>query len=158
MISAGLKLDVYFGESLTSGGRTADDALMDCFAAHELQVAALYRGIEGFGIGRPIHTSRFPDVSADLPLVAEAIDSRERIEATLPDVHAIVDKGLVPNDTSLMAGGAAGPPAAAGAAVPRGGGRGEGRRGAGGWGRFGGQRGGGARRGTTTLYRAVFDL
>jgi len=83
VISAGLKLDVYFGDSLASGDRMADQALMDCFADHELEVAALYRGIEGFGIGRRIHTERFPDVSTDLPLVAEAIDTREPLSVEL---------------------------------------------------------------------------
>ena len=63
MISAGLKLDVYFGESLNSGSRMANEVVMDCFARHGLLVAALYRGIEGFGIGRRIHTERFPDIS-----------------------------------------------------------------------------------------------
>jgi PII-like signaling protein len=105
VISAGLKLDVYFGEALNCGRRTADDALIACFARHELEVAALYRGIEGFGIGRRIHTERFPDISTDLPLVAEAIDTRERIEAVLPDVDAIVDKGLVTIEHSVVAAG-----------------------------------------------------
>jgi PII-like signaling protein len=105
VISAGLKLDVYFGESLNSGRRMANDALMDCFARHGLEVAALYRGIEGFGIGRRIRTERFPDISTDLPLIAEAIDTRERIEAVLPDVHALVDKGLVTIEHSLLAVG-----------------------------------------------------
>ena len=105
MISAGLKLDVYLGESLNSGRRMANEALMDCFARHELEVAALYRGIEGFGIGRRIHTGRFPDISTDLPLIAEALDTRERIEAALPDVDAIVDRGLVTIEHSLLAVG-----------------------------------------------------
>jgi PII-like signaling protein len=105
VIGAGLKLDVYFGDALTSGHRLASDALIECFAAHGLQLAALYRGIEGFGIGRRIHTERFPDISTDLPLVAEAIDSRERIEAVLPDVHALVDKGLTTIEHSLVASG-----------------------------------------------------
>jgi PII-like signaling protein len=105
VISAGLKLDVYFGESLSSGGRMANEALMDCFSDHGLEVAALYRGIEGFGIGRRIHTERFPDISTDLPLIAEAIDTRERIERALPDVHRIVDKGLVTIEHSLLAVG-----------------------------------------------------
>ena len=78
---------------------------MDCFARHELEVAALYRGIEGFGIGRRIHTERFPDISTDLPLIAEAIDTREKIESVLPDVHAIIDKGLVTIEHSLLAVG-----------------------------------------------------
>jgi PII-like signaling protein len=106
VIGEGLKLDVYFGESLTSGPSLASDALMDCFARHQLEVAALYRGIEGFGIGRRIHTERFPDVSTDLPLVAEAIDTRERIEAVLPDVDALIDKGLVTIEHSRLAVGA----------------------------------------------------
>src|SRR4051794_3807999 len=83
----------------------ANEVLMDCFARHGLEVAALYRGIEGFGIGRRIHTGRFPDISTDLPLIAEAIDTRERIEAVLPDVHTIVDKGLVTIEHSLVAVG-----------------------------------------------------
>jgi PII-like signaling protein len=105
VIGAGLKLDVYFGDALTTGHRQTSDALMECFAAHDLELAVLYRGIEGFGIGRRIHTERFPDISTDLPLVAEAIDSRERIEAVLPDVHALVDKGLTTVERSLVASG-----------------------------------------------------
>lgn len=105
MISSGLKLDVYFGDSLTSGGRPADEALIDLFARHELQAAALFRGIEGFGIGRRIHTERFPDISTDLPLIAEAIDTRERIEAVLPEVDEIVGRGLVTIEHSLLAVG-----------------------------------------------------
>jgi PII-like signaling protein len=100
VIGAGLKLDVYFGESLG-----VDDELIGCFARHGLEVAALYRGIEGFGLGRRIHTERFPDISVDLPLVAEAIDARERILAVLPDVDAIVGRGLVTLEHSLLAVG-----------------------------------------------------
>ncbi len=60
MISEGLKLDVYFGESLESDGQMANEVLMDCFARHELEVAALYRGVEGFGLGRRIRTGASP--------------------------------------------------------------------------------------------------
>jgi PII-like signaling protein len=140
MISAGLKLNVYFGESLN-----ASDALMDCFARHQLEAAALYRGIEGYGIGRRIHTERFPDVSTDLPLIAEAIDARERIEAVLPDVDAIVERGLVTIEHSLLAVGegvcTAEFPAGAGSA-----------------GRLIVYCGRGERSGGTTAYRAVVDL
>lgn len=100
MIAEGLKLDVYFGESLG-----ADDALMACFAQHELEAAALYRGIEGYGLGRRLHTERFPDISTDLPLIAEAIDTRSKIEAVLADVDAIVSRGLVTLEPSLLATG-----------------------------------------------------
>ena len=105
MTRAGLKLDVYFGESLTSGHQLASDALMEHFERHGLEVAALYRGVEGFGIGRRIHTERFPDISTDLPLIAEAIDTRERIEAVLGGVDELVDCGLVTLEHSRLAVG-----------------------------------------------------
>jgi PII-like signaling protein len=145
VISAGLKLDVYFGESLNCGRHMANEALMDCFERHGLEVAALYRGIEGFGIGRRIHTERFPDISTDLPLIAEAIDTRERIEAVLPDVHAIVDKGLVTIEHSLIAVGKD----ARTAEFPDG---------AGHAGRLTVYCGRGERTGGTAAYRAVVDL
>lgn len=53
---------------------------MDAMARRRVAASALCHGIEGFGLGRRIHTGRFPDVSTDLPLVACAVDSRQRIE------------------------------------------------------------------------------
>jgi PII-like signaling protein len=118
---------------------------MDCLERHGVEVAALYRGIEGFGIGRRIHTERFPDISSDLPLIAEAIDSRERIAALLPDVDAIVDRGLVTIEPSLLAVGddcrEADLPDGVGSA-----------------GRLTVYCGRGARAGGTAAYRAVVDL
>jgi PII-like signaling protein len=103
VISAGLKLDVYFGETQTAGRHLASDALMECFDRHGVGVGVLYRGIEGFGIGRRIHTARFPDISTDLPLIAEAIGTRERIQGMLDEVDSIVDKGLVTLEHSRVA-------------------------------------------------------
>ena len=60
----------------------------------------------GLGLaGRRIHTERFADVSIDLPLVAEAIDTRERIEGVLADLDAILDRGLVTSSTRASAVG-----------------------------------------------------
>ena len=56
---------------------------------------ALLRGIEGFGINRRIHAERFPDLSTDLPLLAIAVDTAERIRGVLDDVDLAVPRGLV---------------------------------------------------------------
>lgn len=103
MIADALKLSVYFGESLTAGPRLASDALMACFAAHRPTVATLLRGIEGFGLNRRIHAERFPDVSTDLPLLAVAVDARERILAMLEDVDRTVPRGLVTLEEARLA-------------------------------------------------------
>jgi PII-like signaling protein len=104
-VTEALKLWVYFGESQITGADLTSDALMDAMARRRVAASALCRGIEGFGLGRRIHTGRFPDVSTDLPLVACAVDSRERIEALLDDVDSVVADGLVTLEHARLARG-----------------------------------------------------
>lgn len=104
MIDA-LKLWIYFGDSQLTGAELTSDALMDCMARRQVAVSALCRGIMGFGLNRRIHTERFPDVSTDLPLVACAVDSPERIRALLLDVDRVVADGLVTLEHARLAAG-----------------------------------------------------
>src|SRR5262249_6283288 len=92
VIAEAFKLSVYFGDSVAVGPELASDALMERMAAHDVPVAALFRGIEGFGINRRIHTGHFPDISTDLPLLGMAVDERHRIEALLPEVDRAVPR------------------------------------------------------------------
>ncbi len=103
MIADALKLSVYFGDSATAGSKLASHALMQRMAEREVKVAALFRGVEGFGYHRRIHVGRFPDVSADLPLLAMAVDERARIESLLEDVDEIVSQGLVTLEHARLA-------------------------------------------------------
>jgi PII-like signaling protein len=100
-----LKLWVFFGDSQLTGAELTSDALMDAFARRRVIASALCRGIEGFGLGRRIHTERFPDVSTDLPLVACAVDSPERIQALIDEVDRVVADGLVTVERARLATG-----------------------------------------------------
>jgi PII-like signaling protein len=102
-VTDAFKLWVYFGDSQRTGGELTSDALMDSLARRHVAVSALCRGIEGFGLGRRIHTGRFPDVSTDLPLVACAVDSRERILALLDEIDHVVADGLVTLERARLA-------------------------------------------------------
>jgi PII-like signaling protein len=90
-----LKLTVYFGESDRVHGELLSDALLDLFEEHRLHAAVLMRAVEGFGIQQSLRTDRFLTLSEDLPLVAVAVDERERIEALLSRVEELVTGGLV---------------------------------------------------------------
>jgi PII-like signaling protein len=59
--------------------------------------------VEGFGINRRIRAERFPDISTDLPLLAVAVDQRDRIEPMLDAVDAIVPQGLVTLEYARLA-------------------------------------------------------
>lgn len=90
-----LKLTTYFGERDRSEGRLLADALLDLYGEHRLLCSVLLRGAEGFGAPHHIRTDRLLSLSEDLPAVAVAIDSRERIEAVLPSVRQIQHRGLI---------------------------------------------------------------
>lgn len=90
-----LKLSAYFGESERSGGRFFADALVDRFEAEGLAASVLLRGAEGFGAKHGLRTDRLLTLSEDLPVVAVAVDARDRVEAALPRVAALGGRGLV---------------------------------------------------------------
>jgi len=68
--------------------------------AHQagLAGASVFRGIEGFGKSNHIHTTRILSLSEDLPAAVVIVDSREKIEAFLPQVDELVTEGLVTLD------------------------------------------------------------
>lgn len=105
-MSASLKLTVYFGERQRTGGRFLADALLDVFGRHEVQASVLLRGIEGFGLKHHLRTDRLLTLSEDLPLMAVAVDTRERIEGLIAEVESLERHGLVTLEPAQPAAGA----------------------------------------------------
>jgi PII-like signaling protein len=100
-----LKLTIYFGERDRAKDAFLADALVDLFARHRFQTSVLLRGTEGFGEKQRLQTQRLLTLSEDLPVVAVAVDARERIEAALPEVHAIMGDGLVTLERARLLSG-----------------------------------------------------
>jgi PII-like signaling protein len=90
-----LKLTSYFGERDRSGRHLVADALLDLYGERGIQNSILLRGVEGFGLEHHLRTDRLLTLSEDLPVVAEAVDVRARIEDILARVVEIQRRGLV---------------------------------------------------------------
>lgn len=97
-----LKLTTYFGERDRANGRFLADALLDVYERHELQASVLLRGTEGFGVKHHLQTQRLLTLSEDLPLVTVAVDTRERITASMGDVTDLTNHGLVTLERARM--------------------------------------------------------
>lgn len=97
-----LKLTSYFGERDRAGDVFLADALIDCYARHELAASLVMRGVEGFGAKHQLRTDRLLTLSEDLPLVSVAVDRRQRIEAVLPEVVALSGDGLMTLERARM--------------------------------------------------------
>lgn len=105
MSEEALTLTTYFGERARIGGRLLADELLDTYAHHEIRAGILLRGVQGFGAKHQLRTDRLLTLSEDLPLMAMAIDTPDRIEALLGDMEGIGHEGLLTLERSRLGGG-----------------------------------------------------
>ncbi|MDP9221213.1 MAG: DUF190 domain-containing protein [Actinomycetota bacterium] len=68
--------------------------------AHDagLAGASVFRGIEGYGSSRQLHTSRILSLAENLPAMIVVIDSATAIEAFLPQLTELDVRGVVALD------------------------------------------------------------
>jgi PII-like signaling protein len=92
--SEALLLRIFIGESDHWHGRPLHMALVEKAREQGLAGATVLRGIEGFGARSVIHTTRLLDLSTDLPIVVEMVDSEERLLKFLEDAGDMVSDGL----------------------------------------------------------------
>ena len=57
--------------------------------------ATVTRGIMAFGASSRIHAAKFLELSLDLPIVIECVETQERIDAILPELDTMVSGGLI---------------------------------------------------------------
>jgi PII-like signaling protein len=100
----GLRVRVHFGESDHTGGtfmrRPLWQVLIEYLRREGAAGATVNRGIAGFGANSIIHTASLVDLSSDLPLTLEWVDSQERVDQLLPGLSAILEGtgGLLTTD------------------------------------------------------------
>jgi hypothetical protein len=75
-------LRVYLTESDRINGMPALEAVLELCREAGLQGITVMRGIEGMGL-HGVHSTSFLSLSSDLPLVVEAVDDTDKIDATV---------------------------------------------------------------------------
>jgi len=94
-ISDGRLLRVYFCESDRYDGHPLEEAIVDALQSAGVSGATVIRGVAGYGGSSILHTTHVLRLSEDLPLVIEAVDTSEKIEAVLPQLAEIARDGLI---------------------------------------------------------------
>jgi PII-like signaling protein len=94
----GTRVRVYFGEHDRYHGTALWRALLDFLRTEHAAGATVLRGIAGYGAHSRIHAATLVDLSSDLPLVLEWVDTDERVARLLPRLTAMLDGGLVTTD------------------------------------------------------------
>ena len=92
------RLRIYIGEADSWEGKSLYQALVLKARELDLAGASVFHGCTGYGASSRIHTASLIDLSADLPIMIEIIDSVEYIEKFLPHLDLMVKQGLVTID------------------------------------------------------------
>lgn len=87
-------LRIFIGETDRHGGMPLSEWIVRRAREHGLAGATVLRGLEGFGAHSRIHTAKILRLSADLPIVIEIVDTREKIEEFLPVIDGAITEGL----------------------------------------------------------------
>jgi len=90
-----LLLRIFIGENDRWENAPLYEAIV--LKARELHLAGatVLRGPMGYGKTSRLHTAKILNLSTDLPLVIDIIDSEEKINAFLPELDKMISGGLV---------------------------------------------------------------
>jgi PII-like signaling protein len=91
----GVLLRVFLGESDRFESQPLHEAILQKARELGLAGATVLRGSEGFGANSVVHKSKLLEMSADLPIVIEIVETRPKIERLLPHLETMVQEGMI---------------------------------------------------------------
>jgi uncharacterized protein len=96
--SSAKRLRIYIGETDHWKGKALYHAIVLKAKELDLAGATVFRGLMGYGANSRIHTAKIVDLSSDLPILVEIVDSEEYIAKMMPFLDEMVQEGLVTID------------------------------------------------------------
>ena len=93
--SSGQILRIYIGESDRWHHQPLYEAIVLKAREMHLGGATVLRGPMGFGKSSRMHTAKILNLSTDLPLIIEIVDSEAKIAEFLPVIDEMITGGLV---------------------------------------------------------------
>ncbi|HEY5219864.1 MAG TPA: DUF190 domain-containing protein [Gemmatimonadaceae bacterium] len=86
---------IHIGESDRFEGKPLYQVIVEMLRKQHYAGCTVLRGVMGFGANAHLHTDRFLELSSDLPIIVECVDTPERIDAVLPTLDGMIGGGLI---------------------------------------------------------------
>jgi len=86
---------IHIGERDKFDGKPLYQQIVELLRKKKYAGATAYRGIMGFGASSKLHTDRFLELSHDLPVLVECIETEQRIKEILPELDNMIGGGLI---------------------------------------------------------------
>jgi hypothetical protein len=88
-------LRIFIGEQDKWEGAPLYEAIVNEARTLGMAGATVIKGFLGYGCKAHIHTAKLLELSYDLPLIIEIVDTDENVKKLLPKLDAMVKEGLV---------------------------------------------------------------
>ena len=105
MLKAGkaVKVSIYLSEGATHHGSPIYSSILDFLFHHGVAGATVLKGIAGFGADHVMHSASIVEISDHLPLKIEFIETREKVDALMPELEKRCGGGLIEvNETNII--------------------------------------------------------
>lgn len=95
LVGENILMRIFIGESDRHGHRPLYEVLVELLRKEGFAGATVLKGVSGFGAHSVYHTQKLLDLSADLPLIVEVVDSQEKIDAVMPCIDEMMGGGMI---------------------------------------------------------------
>jgi PII-like signaling protein len=97
------KVTIYLGEDVHRGHEPLYLAILNYLFSHRVSGATVFKGVAGFGAHHHLHTARILEMSENLPIKIEFIETVEMVEKILPELLELSGDAIVDvQDTSIL--------------------------------------------------------
>jgi len=97
MLTSGnaVKVSIYLGDGAKHHGIPVYTSLLDFLFHNGVYGATVLKGVAGFGSTHRLHSAHILDISDHLPIKIEFIETREKVDAILPELEKRTGCGII---------------------------------------------------------------
>src|SRR5579859_7621995 len=105
MLTAGkaMKVSIYLSEGSKHHGVPTYSSILDFLFYRGVSGATVMKGIAGFGADHHMHSASIVDISDNLPLKIEFIESKEKVGEILGKLEEMAGSGMIEIQETMLA-------------------------------------------------------
>ena len=98
-----VKVILYLSDGARHHGIPVYTSILDFLFHSGIAGATVVKGVAGFGAKHRMHSAHILEISDHLPIKVEFIDTREKVDAILPELENLAGSGLIEvQETSIF--------------------------------------------------------
>jgi len=90
-----VKVTIYLSDGAKHHGVPVYSSILDLLFHSGVAGATVLKGIAGFGAAHRMHSAHILEISDHLPIKIEFIESREKVDAVMPELEKRIDSGMI---------------------------------------------------------------